>query len=263
MTEPKQVRVPDLVAMKSRGEKISMLTAYDATMARLFDQAGVDVLLVGDSLGMVILGGDDTLEVTMEDMIRHTRAVRRGTRRALVAADMPFLSYQASPADAVRNGGRLLQEGGAMAVKIEGGVAFSDTVDRLVSAGIPVIGHLGLLPQSVRQLGGFRRPADTKEAGDILMEAAEALEAAGACALVLECISESLAEEVSARLHIPTIGIGSGPRCDGQVLVSYDVLGLTPKSPPFAKKYAQLNTVLTDAARAFVNDVKTGNASGG
>jgi 3-methyl-2-oxobutanoate hydroxymethyltransferase len=256
MTETKPVRVPDLAAMKSRGEKISMLTAYDATMAGLFDQAGVDVLLVGDSLGMVILGGADTLEVTMDDMVRHTRAVRRGTQRALVAADMPFMSYQTSAADAIRNAGRLLQEGGAMAVKIEGGQPFIDTVDRLVAAGIPVIGHLGLLPQSVRQLGGFKRPADTKAVGEILIEEAEALERAGACALVLECIPEHLAEELTARLRIPTIGIGSGPRCDGQVLVSYDVLGLTAKAPSFAKKYAQLNTVLTDAARAFVKDVK-------
>jgi 3-methyl-2-oxobutanoate hydroxymethyltransferase len=259
MTETKPVRVPDLAAMKSRGEKISVLTAYDATMAGLFDQAGVDVLLVGDSLGMVILGGSDTLEVTMDDMVRHTRAVRRGTQRALVAADMPFMSYQTSAADAIRNAGRLLQEGGAMAVKIEGGQPFIDTVDRLVSAGIPVIGHLGLLPQSVRQLGGFKRPADTQEVGTTLIEEAEALQSAGACALVLECIPEHLAEEVSARLRIPTIGIGSGPGCDGQVLVSYDVLGLTAKSPSFAKKYAQLNTVLTDAARAFVKDVKAKN----
>jgi 3-methyl-2-oxobutanoate hydroxymethyltransferase len=256
MTETKPVRVPDLAAMKSRGEKISMLTAYDATMAGLFDQAGVDVLLVGDSLGMVILGGSDTLEVTMDDMVRHTRAVRRGTQRAMVAADMPFMSYQTSAADAIRNAGRLLQEGGAMAVKIEGGQPFIDTVERLVSAGIPVIGHLGLLPQSVRQLGGFKRPADTQEVGKILMDEAEALEHAGACALVLECIPEHLAQEVTARLRIPTIGIGSGPRCDGQVLVSYDVLGLTAKAPSFAKKYAQLDTVLTDAARAFVKDVK-------
>ncbi len=256
MKETKPVRVPDLAAMKSRGEKISVLTAYDATMAGLFDQAGVDVLLVGDSLGMVILGGSDTLEVTMDDMVRHTRAVRRGTQRALVAADMPFMSYQTSPADAIRNAGRLLQEGGAMAVKIEGGQPFIDTVDRLVSAGIPVMGHLGLLPQSVRQLGGFKRPADTEEVAAILIEEAEALERAGAFALVLECIPAHLAETVSARLRIPTIGIGSGPRCDGQVLVSYDVLGLTARSPSFAKKYAQLNTVLTDAARAFVKDVK-------
>jgi len=252
----KPLRVPDLAAMKSRGEPISMLTAYDATMARLLDQAGIDVLLVGDSLGMVILGGDDTLEVTMDDMVRHTRAVRRGARRAMVVADMPFLSYQASTADAVRNAGRLMQEGGAMAVKLEGGRSVIETVERLVSVGIPVMGHLGLLPQSVRQLGGFKRQATTKEAADILLQDAEALEYAGACAVVLECIPDNLAREVSGRLRIPTIGIGSGPDCDGQVLVSYDLLGLTGKTPPFVKKYAHLDTVVTDAARAFVKDVK-------
>ena len=252
----KPLRVPELTAMKSRGEPISMLTAYDATMARLLDQAGIDVLLVGDSLGMVILGSDDTLEVTMDDMVRHTRAVRRGARRAMVVADMPFLSYQASTADAVRNAGRLMQEGGAMAVKLEGGRSVIETVERLVSVGIPVMGHLGLLPQSVRQLGGFKRQATTKEAADILLQDAEALEYAGACAVVLECIPDSLAREVSGRLRIPTIGIGSGPDCDGQVLVSYDLLGLTAKTPPFVKKYAHLDTMVTDAARAFVKDVK-------
>lgn len=242
--------------MKSRGEPISMLTAYDATLARLLDQASIDVLLVGDSLGMVILGGDDTLEVTMDDMVRHTRAVRRGAQRALVVADMPFMSYQASTADAVRNAGRLMAEGGAVAVKLEGGRAMLETVERLVSVGIPVMGHLGLMPQSVRQLGGFKRQANTKEAAAILLQDAEALEYAGACAVVLECIPDDLAREASSRLRIPTIGIGSGPYCDGQVLVSYDLLGLTAKTPPFVKKYAQLDTVVTDAARAFAKDVK-------
>ncbi len=244
--------------MKSRGEPISMLTAYDATMARLLDQAGVDVLLVGDSLGMVILGADDTLEVTMDDMVRHTRAVRRGAQRALVVADMPFMSYQVSIADAVRNAGRFdAQEGGAMAVKLEGGRPVIETVERLVSVGIPVMGHLGLLPQSVRQLGGFKRQAATPEAADILLhDDVEALEYAGACAVVLECIPDDLARLVTSRLRIPTIGIGSGHDCDGQVLVSYDLLGLTAKTPPFVKKYAHLDAVVTDAARAFVKDVK-------
>jgi 3-methyl-2-oxobutanoate hydroxymethyltransferase len=255
-SETKHLRVPELTAMKSRGEPISMLTAYDATMARLLDQAGIDVLLVGDSLGMVILGADDTLEVTMDDMVRHTRAVRRSAQRALVVADMPFLSYQTSTADAVRNAGRLMQEGGAMAVKLEGGRPVIETVERLVSVGIPVMGHLGLLPQSVRQLGGFKRQATTTEAADALLQDAEALEYAGACAVVLECIPDALAREVSHRLRIPTIGIGAGPDCDGQVLVSYDLLGLTTKTPPFAKKYAHLDVVVTDAARAFMKDVK-------
>jgi len=255
-SETKQLRVPELTAMKSRGEPISMLTAYDATMARLLDQAGIDVLLVGDSLGMVILGGDDTLEVTMDDMVRHARAVRRGAHRALVVADMPFMSFQVSIADAVRNAGRLMQEGGAVAVKLEGGRPVIETVERLVSVGIPAMGHLGLLPQSVHQLGGYKRQATTKEAADILLQDAQALEYAGACAVVLECIPDDVARLVTSRLRIPTIGIGSGPYCDGQVLVSYDLLGLTAKTPPFVKKYAQLDTVVADAARAFVKDVK-------
>jgi 3-methyl-2-oxobutanoate hydroxymethyltransferase len=250
--------VPDLAAGKSRGEKISMLTAYDATMARLLDHAGIDVLLVGDSLGMVILGGEDTLEVTMDDMVRHTRAVRRGTQRALIVADMPFMSYQASVSDAVRNAGRLLQEGGAAAVKLEGGMPVLETVERLVSLGIPVMGHLGLMPQSVNQLGGFRRQPDSKEARAKLLEESEALQAAGVCALVLECIPEDLAQEATGRLKIPTIGIGSGPHCDGQVLVSYDLLGLTANTPPFVHKYARLDRVVEDAARAFIHDLKNG-----
>jgi len=256
MTEAKQLRAPDLASMKSRGEKISMLAAYDATMARLLDEAGIDVLLVGDSLGMVILGGDDTLQVTVDDIVRHTRAVRRGTKRALVLADMPFMSYQASLSDAVRNAGRLVQQGEAMAVKLEGGMPVVATVERLVSIGIPVVGHLGLLPQSVHQLGGFKRQAASQQDRQKLVDEAAALESAGACALVLECIPPDLAQEVSARLKIPTIGIGSGPHCDGQVLVSYDLLGLTAKSPSFAKRYAQLNTAVTDAAKAFIKDVK-------
>ena len=256
MTEAKQLRAPDLASMKSRGERISMLAAYDATMARLLDEAGIDVLLVGDSLGMVILGGDDTLQVTVDDIVRHTRAVRRGTKRALVLADMPFMSYQASLSDAVRNAGRLVQQGEAMAVKLEGGMPVMRTVERLVSIGIPVVGHLGLLPQSVHQLGGFKRQAASQQDRQKLLDEAAALEIAGACALVLECIPPDLAQEVSARLKIPTIGIGSGPHCDGQVLVSYDLLGLTAKSPSFAKRYAQLNTAVTDAAKAFIKDVK-------
>ncbi len=256
MTESKQLRAPDLAAMKSRGEKISMLAAYDATMARLLDQAGIDVLLVGDSLGMVILGGDDTLQVTVDDMVRHTRAVRRGAQRALVLADMPFMSYQASVSDAVRNAGRLMQQGEAMAVKLEGGMPVVSTIERLVSIGIPVVGHLGLLPQSVHQLGGFKRQAASEPARLKLLDEAAAVENAGACALVLECIPADLAQEVTARLKIPTIGIGAGPHCDGQVLVSYDLLGLTAHSPAFAKRYAQLNIAVTDAAKAFIKDVK-------
>lgn len=260
MTSTKPLRAPDLPAMKSRGEKIVMLTAYDATMARLLDAAGADVLLVGDSLGMVILGGTDTLEVTMEDMIRHTRAVRRGARRAFVVADMPFMSYQASIEDAVRNAGRLLQEGGAMAVKLEGGGPVTATVERLASLGIPVIGHLGLTPQSVHFMGGFKRQATTVEAGRRLLDDAAALEKAGAFAVVLECIPADLAREASAHLRIPTIGIGSGPDCDGQVLVSYDLLGLTSETPPFVKRKADLDRIVLEAARSFAAEVRSGGS---
>ena len=252
----KRIRVPDFAARKRQGEKIVMLTAYDATMARLLDRAGVDALLVGDSLGTVILGLDTTLPVTLDAVVHHTRAVSRGAERAFVIADMPFLTFQVSVAEAVRNAGRLLQEGGAAAVKLEGGRPVLDVVKRLVDVGIPVMGHLGLMPQSVRQLGGFKRQATTKEAASLLLQDAEALEFAGACAVVLECIPDDLAREVTGRLRIPTIGIGSGPYCDGQVLVSYDLLGLTAKTPSFVKKYAQLDAVVTDAARAFVKDDK-------
>ncbi len=261
MTNTKPLRAPDLPAMKSRGEKIVMLTAYDATMAHLLDQAGADVLLVGDSLGMVILGGADTLEVTMDDMIRHTRAVQRGTRRALVVADMPFMSYQASMEDAIRNAGRLLQEGGAMAVKLEGGAPMIATIERLVSLGIPVVGHLGLTPQSVHRMGGFKRQATTVEAGRQLLEDAVAIERAGAFAIVLECIPAELAREASARLHIPVIGIGSGADCDGQVLVSYDLLGLTSSAPPFAKRKANLDQIVVEAVRKFAEEVRAAGSA--
>ncbi len=256
MTDTKPVRVPDIIAMKARGEKVTVLTAYDATMAGIFDQAGIDILLVGDSLGMVLHGDENTLDVSMEDMIRHTRAVRRGTKRALVVADMPFLSYQASFPEAIRNAGRLLQKGGAAAVKIEGGATMTLLVERLTSVGIPVMGHLGLLPQSVNQVGGFRRQGSEKNARNKLIAEAIALEEAGAFSIVLECIPDDLAEEITRQVRVPTIGIGAGPHCDGQVLVSYDMLGLTEKVPPFVKKYAQLGKAMTEAAQAFAKDVK-------
>jgi 3-methyl-2-oxobutanoate hydroxymethyltransferase len=234
-----------------------MLTAYDFTMARLFDKAGIDVLLVGDSLGMVVLGHETTLPVREEDMLRHTAAVCRGVSRALVVADMPFLSYQVSIPDAMRSAGRLLQEAGAAAVKLEGGQAFAPTIERLTSAGIPVMGHLGLLPQSVHQQGGFRRQAVDESGRKKLLADARAIQESGAFAVVLECIPHDLAAEVTAELKIPTIGIGAGPSCDGQVLVSYDVLGLTEDPPPFAKAYARLDQMIIQAAQHFKEDVKT------
>lgn len=254
----KRVRVPDLGEKKRRGEKIVMLTAYDATMARLMDGAGVDILLVGDSLGMVILGHDTTLPVTLDAMIHHTRAVSRGAARALVVADMPFLTYQVNADEAVRNAGRLIQEGAA-GVKIEGGRAVAGTVARLAGAGIPVMGHLGLLPQSVHQLGGYRPQARDPRHAEQLIEDAAALEQAGAFAVVLESIPAELAASVTARLDIPTIGIGAGAHCDGQVLVSYDMLGITGESaPPFVKRYAHLAEDITAAVKAYAADVCAG-----
>ena len=257
--DARPVRIPDLTAKKRRGEKITMLTAYDATMASLFDRAGVDTLLVGDSLGMVVLGHETTLPVTLDAMVYHTAAVSRGTRHALVIADMPFLTYQISVAEAVRNAGRLLQEGGAAAVKIEGGRPVIDVVTRLVDIGIPVLGHLGLTPQSVHQLGGYRKRATNPHDADMLIADALALEEAGAFALVLESIPADLAATVTSRLSIPTIGIGAGPSCDGQVLVSPDMLGLFDRFvPPFVKQYAHLATTIVDATHAYIEDVREG-----
>ncbi len=259
MAERKKVRAPDLKKMKRHGTKIVMLTAYDATMARLLDRAGVDVLLVGDTVGMVVLGYDTTVPVTLDDILHHTKAVTRGTSRPLVVADMPFMTFQVSVEDAVRNAGRLIQEGGASAVKMEGGRAVAEVVRRLVDVGIPVMGHLGLLPQSIHQLGGFRKQARSEEAAETLMEDAHALEKAGAFALVLESIPKEVAREVTGRLRIPTIGIGAGPYCNGQVLVSYDALGLYDEFvPPFVKQYAQLGREITAAAAEYAEDVREG-----
>ncbi|HEY4363440.1 MAG TPA: 3-methyl-2-oxobutanoate hydroxymethyltransferase [Bryobacteraceae bacterium] len=252
-----KIWAPQLKQMKQRGEKIVMLTAYDALMARLLDEAGVDVLLVGDSLGMVVLGYETTLPVTMDAMVHHTAAVTRGASRALVVADMPFLSYQTSVDDAVRNAGRLLQQGGAGAVKIEG-PAF-ETVRRLVDTGIPVMGHLGLLPQSVNQLGGFRKQARCEDQAMQLIEDAKQLEQAGAFSIVLESIPDELGRMASEAIGIPTIGIGAGPDCDGQVLVAHDALGLTPDPvPSFVKRYAQLGDEIVKAAQAYAQDVRKG-----
>ena len=253
------VRTRDLKEKKRRGEKIAMLTAYDANIARLLDRAGVDALLVGDSVGMVMLGYQNTVPVTLDAMIHHTAAVARGTERALVVADMPFLTYQVTVADAVRNAGRLLQEGGAAAVKLEGGRAVIDVVKRLVDLGVPVMGHLGLLPQSVHQAGGFVRQATNPRDADALLVDALSLEEAGAFSIVLEAIPSDVARTVTAELTIPTIGIGAGPDCDGQVLVSHDMLGLFDGYvPSFVKQYAHLNETVIAATQAYVDDVKAG-----
>jgi len=245
--------------MKERGQRIVMLTAYDATMARLLDRSGIDLLLVGDSLGQVILGLDTTIPVTLDEMIHHTRAVARGANRALVVADMPFLTYQISAEQAMRNAARLFQEGGAAAVKLEGGRLLADTFRKLTEAGLPVMGHIGLTPQHVHRLGGMRPQARNEAAANELMLDALALEEAGAFSIVLEAIPDAVAEAVTSRLKIPTIGIGAGPHCDGQVLVSYDVLGLFDSFVPhFVKQYAQLGQLILNAASNYANEVRQG-----
>ena len=253
------VQVTDLARMKRRGERIAMLTAYDFTMARLLDRAGIDVLLVGDSLGMVVLGHENTLPVTVDAIVHHAAAVSRGVSRALVVADMPFLSCHTGVRDAVLAAGRMVCEGGAKAVKIEGGHAVLEVCQRVVEAGIPVMGHLGLTPQSVHQLGGFRKQAKTRDEALKLLESAQALQAAGAFALVLESIPDDVAAEATAMLDIPTIGIGAGPGCDGQVLVSHDVFGLYDEHVPgFAKRFANLGEQMTAAAEAYAREVRDG-----
>ncbi len=257
--EGERIRVPDLLEMKRSGRKIAMLTAYDATMARIMDSAGIDVLLVGDSLGMVVLGEETTVGVTLEMVTHHCRAVANGAARALVVADMPFLTYHTSEADALRNAGRLMQQGGAPAVKIEGGAGFFGTIRALTGAGIPVMGHLGLLPQHVHRLGGYRPVGKSCDEAERLIEDAHALEEAGAFALVLEMIPADLARRVTGELNIPTIGIGAGPHCDGQVLVSYDAFGLFQGFVPrFAKRYAELGAAMAEATRTYIDEVRSG-----
>jgi 3-methyl-2-oxobutanoate hydroxymethyltransferase len=252
-----RVRISHLKERKQRGEKFAVLTAYDATMARLLERAGVDVLLVGDSVATAVLGYDTTLPVTLEVMIHHTAAVVRGTERALVIADMPFLTYQVSPSEAVRNAGRLLKDAGAAAVKIEGGSSVTDVVRRLVDVGIPVMGHLGVLPQSVNQQSGYRQRGGDAPEADAIFNDALALQHAGAFAVVLEAIPAPLAARITSELVVPTVGIGAGADCDGQVLVSSDLLGLHDKIPPFATRYVNLSDAIVSAVRAFVEDVRT------
>ncbi|HYL46223.1 MAG TPA: 3-methyl-2-oxobutanoate hydroxymethyltransferase [Candidatus Limnocylindrales bacterium] len=262
-----KVTVPDIRSRKSLSSagsletrpKITCLTAYDYPTARLLDDAGVDILLVGDSLGMVVLGYDSTLPVTLDEMIHHTRAVRRGTRRALLVADMPFGSFHVSLDESVANAVRLVKEAGAEAVKIEGGERRIELIARLVEAEIPVMGHVGLTPQSINALGGFHVQGKTTEAARQLERDARAVEAAGAFSIVLESMPRNLAAGITEMLHIPTIGIGAGPDCDGQVLVFHDFAGLTiGHTPKFARKYAQLGAELTRAAGEFCEDVRAG-----
>jgi 3-methyl-2-oxobutanoate hydroxymethyltransferase len=250
-----RITVRSLAARKRRGERITMLTAYDCSFARIFDSAGIDLLLVGDSLGNVVQGEDTTLPVTMDEMVYHTRMVARGANRSLVIGDMPFGSYQVGPEDAVRNAIRLIKEGGAAAVKLEGGVKIAATIERIVDAEIPVMGHVGLTPQAVNRMGGFRVQGRGEEGRLKVLDDALAVQQAGAFAVVLEGIPKQLAKEVTAELVIPTIGIGAGVHCDGQVLVMHDLLGLNDWSPSFVKQYANLGAEAVKAARAFADEV--------
>jgi len=257
-TASRRVTVRDLAAAKARGERWPMLTAYDALTARVFDDAGIPVLLVGDSAGNVVFGYDTTLPVTVDDLLPLTAAVVRGTKRALIVADLPFGSYQLSPASALASATRFLKEAGAHAVKLEGGVRVAHQVEELVGAGIPVMAHLGLTPQSVNVFGGYRVQG-RGEAGDRLLHDAKALEAAGAFSVVLECVPAELATRITHAVGIPTIGIGAGPGCDAQVLVWQDMAGLSPRTARFVKRYAKLGQVLGDAARSFAEDVVAGS----
>jgi 3-methyl-2-oxobutanoate hydroxymethyltransferase len=254
------VTIHTIQKLKQQGQKICMVTAYDATFARLLDQAGADVLLVGDSLGMVVQGYDSTLPVTMDQMVYHARAVSRGARRAHVVGDLPFMSYQNSVEDAVRNAGRLVAEGGVGSVKLEGGAEFADVIARITRASIPVMGHLGLTPQSVHKMGGYVVQGRDEETATRLLADALALEQAGCYALVLEGVPLELARAITASLTIPTIGIGAGRHCDGQVLVCYDLFGMNPDfKPKFVKRYADGFGVLDQAARTFFTEVRAGS----
>ncbi|MGH2726646.1 MAG: 3-methyl-2-oxobutanoate hydroxymethyltransferase [Actinomycetota bacterium] len=251
------VTIHDLRARKERGERFVMLTAYDYPTAQVLDEAGIPVLLVGDSLGQVVLGYDSTIPVTMDEMLHHSRAVARGTRDALIVGDMPFMSYQTSLEDGLRNAGRFLKEGGAHTVKIEGPQA--ELASAMADRGIPVMGHLGLTPQSVHLFGGYKVQGRTDEQAVRIKMWAKELEEAGAFALVLECVPSALAAEITASLSIPTIGIGAGPGCDAQVLVVSDLIGLTPApGPKFVKRYADVRATITGAARRYAEEVAAG-----
>jgi 3-methyl-2-oxobutanoate hydroxymethyltransferase len=252
--------VLDIQRLYHEGQKITMLTAYDYPLARLLDQSGIDIILVGDSLGTVAAGYDTTLPVTLDEMIYHTRAVGRGTRHALLVADLPFLSYQVGLSEARRSAGRLVKEGGAQVVKLEGGVHAQDTIRAIVDMDVPVMGHVGLTPQSVHRMGGFRVQGRQEEQAEKILADAHAVEAAGAFSIVLEGVPKDLGQLITSELHIPTIGIGAGVHCDGQVLVTHDMIGLCDKfAPKFVKKYVDLEDILSRAFGAYVEDVRNGS----
>jgi len=257
--ERKKVTIGDLMAKKESGKRISMMTAYDCPGASMVDQAGIDTILVGDSLGMVVLGYTSTVPVTMDEMIHHTKAVMRGTTWAFVIGDMPFMSYQASIEDAVRNAGRFIKEGGCDAVKLEGGSEVAPVVRAIVTAGIPVCAHIGLTPQTATQLGGFRVQGKDAESARNLIKSAKDLEAAGAFMVVMECIPDVLAARITNELAIPTIGIGAGRDCDGQVLVYHDTVGLFERfTPKFVKQYIKLGPMIIDALKEYKREVEEG-----
>ncbi|HKI37571.1 MAG TPA: 3-methyl-2-oxobutanoate hydroxymethyltransferase [Gemmataceae bacterium] len=259
VAEMRPVTVPDFLSARSRGVRLTMLTAYDYTMARLLDAAGVDGLLVGDSLGMVVQGSDTSLAVTLDEVIYHTRLVARGVRRSLLVADLPFMSFQVSPQQALESAGRLVKEGGAHAVKLEGGVRSAAAIEAITRCDVPVMGHVGMTPQSVRRLGGFRVQRDEKR----ILEDALATQQAGAFAVVLECVPAELAQSVTAALTIPTIGIGAGVGCDGQILVAHDMLGLFDDlRPRFVKQYADLGPAIVRAAETYCREVRDGSFPG-
>lgn len=254
-----KLTIPEVMQRKGLGPKLSMLTAYDYPTARLVDRAGVDLILVGDSLGMVCLGYPDTVPVTMEEMLHHTAAAARGAERAVIVGDMPFMSYQVSAEEAVRNAGRFSKEARADCVKLEGGVGQADKVQAIVRAGVPVMGHIGLTPQTATQLGGFKVQGRDPTAARKLREDAQAVQDAGAFAVVLECVPSALAAEITRSLQIPTIGIGAGPGCDGQVLVLHDLVGLFERfSPKFVKKYANLSAGIREAVAQYKAEVESG-----
>ena len=253
-----RVNINQVKDFKKKGEKFAMLTAYDYATARLVDEAGVPLILVGDSLGMVVLGYDSTIPVTMDVMIHHTRAVARGAKNALVVGDLPFMSYHLNAEQALTNAGRFLQEAGAQAVKLEGGVNVADKVARIVSCGIPVMGHIGLTPQSINQLGGFKAQGKTAETARRLIQDAAALEEAGAFAVVLETVPQELARLITQKIGIPTIGIGAGPFCDGQVQVINDILGLSDFTPRHAKQYTGIGKQMAEAIKQYSAEVSSG-----
>jgi 3-methyl-2-oxobutanoate hydroxymethyltransferase len=262
-TMNKKVTVSTLYEMKHKGEKITMLTAYDYLTSALLDEIGVEVILVGDSLGMVVLGYETTLPVTMEEMLHHTTAVSRAARRSIVVGDMPFMSYQASVTEALHNAGRFLKEANAHAVKLEGGAEICGLVSKIVQTGIPVMGHLGVTPQSIHQLGGYNVQGQDARAAKKMLADAKALEDAGVFSIVLEKIPASLAQRITQSVNVPTIGIGAGPSCDGQVLVTQDLLGMFERFvPKFVKQYAQLGTEMRSAIKGYADEVKEGKFPG-